>query len=139
MSYETILAGLHRTLATVTPPIAVLLDYEPTAIHTTPTLYSLLDTVTRERAGQVVAVRYRILNRLVFRWQDNEQAERELIPYVNAVAMVLDTDPHMDGAMASGMASINQIDAVFVSIGGTVYRTLDIYVDALEKAPVGSI
>jgi hypothetical protein len=37
------------------------------------------------------------------------------------------------------MATVDTIEAVFVSISGTTYRALDFYVNVLEKAPVGNI
>jgi hypothetical protein len=136
MSYRDVLTGLHTVFEGVSPPIPVLLRYEPTAIHQTPTLYSLLDTVNRQRQGQIRAATYRVLNRLVFRWQDNEQAEEELIPYVDAIANAIDSDAHLSGALDSGLATVNDMEAVFVSIGGVIYRALDIYVDVLEKTAI---
>jgi hypothetical protein len=136
MSYRAVLTGLHTVFEGVSPPIPVLLRYEPTAIHQTPTLYSLLDTVNRQRQGQIRAATYRVLNRLVFRWQDNEQAEEELIPYVDAIANAIDSDAHLSGALDSGLATVNDMEAVFVSIGGVIYRALDIYVDVLEKTAI---
>jgi hypothetical protein len=136
MSYRAVLDGLHTVFEGVNPAIPVLLRYEPTAIHQTPTLYSLLDTVNRQRQGQIRAATYRVLNRLVFRWQDNEQAEEELIPYVDAIANAIDSDAHLSGALDSGLATVNDMEAVFVSIGGVIYRALDIYVDVLEKTAI---
>lgn len=136
MRYDNVLAGLHAVFADVSPAIPVILRYEPTAIHQTPTLYSLLDTAPRERQGQILATRYRVLNRLVFRWQDNEQAEEEMIPYVDALPGAIDSNPQLGGAITSGIATANDIEAVFVSIGGTVYRALDVYADVLVKSPV---
>jgi hypothetical protein len=136
MSYRDVLTGLHTVFEGVSPPIPVLLRYEPTAIHQTPTLYSLLDSVDRQRQGQINATRYRVLNRLVVRWQDNEHAEEELIPYVDALAAAIDSDAHLGGAISSGIATVNNMEAVFVSIGGVIYRALDIYADVLYKTPI---
>lgn len=130
------LTGLHERFATVSG-IAKLLKYEPTTIQAFPTLYSLLDTVERSQAGQLTVMRYRVLNRIIFRWQDNEQAELELIPFVNSVPAAIDADAKLGGRVDSGLARVTDIQAVFVTIGA-LYRALDIYTEVLEKQPFKS-
>lgn len=137
MSYDAVLAGLHARYATV-DGIKAILDYEPRAISNPPVLYSLLDTVTREQTAQLTIMRYRILSRLCVRWQDNEQAERELRPFVNSLPAAVDADPQFAGALARGMARVTDIQAVFVPINGVLYRCLDVYCEAVEKATVRS-
>lgn len=147
MSYADIVTGLHERFTAVSglngKPI---LDYEPTSIQDFPTLYTLLDEFDRgadggrAAAGQVVMMRYRILHRLCFRWQDNQQAEQELIPFVNSVPAAVDADPQLGNRLRGngagyigGMARIAECKATFVSIGGVVYRALDFYSDVYEK------
>jgi hypothetical protein len=141
MSYSTVLDGLHARLAVVNG-IALILKYEPTSVQAFPTLYSLLDTVERSQQGQLTIMRYTVLHRLLFRWTDNAQAEVELIPYVNSVPAVIDADPTLGGVLGtgttSGYARVTSINAVFVVIGQTLYRALDVRSEVIEKAPVRS-
>lgn len=132
MSYATVLEGLHERFATV-PGIVAILNYAPTAFHDTPLLYSLLDKVTISRSGQVRARKYRILHRLVVRWQDNEQAEQQIIPLVDSIPDAVDADQHLGGRLASGFAEITEIEGVWVTVGGTEYRALDFYSTVIEK------
>jgi hypothetical protein len=137
VSYDAIVAGLGVRYATISG-IKAILDYEPKTVSNPPIIYTLLDTVTRSQAGQVTVMDYRILSRLCIRWQDNEYAERELRPYVNALPASIDADPKLGGAIPSGMAAVTDIQAVFVTINGVLLRCLDMYVRVVEKAPYGS-
>lgn len=109
------------------PSIAVVLNYEPTTIVDYPTCYVLLDRVElNDTVGGSERI-YTLIARVLFRWVDNEQAEIELMPLVDALPGVI------DGA-TSGWDEIRvkEISAVFVSIGGVMYRALDCYVTAKE-------
>lgn len=136
MGYRDIVDGLHVRFRTVEGlEQAPLLRYEPTSIQSTPTLYTLLDRVDRSVAGQVQTANYRILNRIVFQWVDNERAEEELMPYVDSVPLAVEADPQLGGVISSGIARAPEVVAVFVSIGGTLYRALDCYVEVTDKRP----
>lgn len=136
MGYADIVDGLHIRFRTVDGlERAPLLMYEPTSIQQTPTLYTLLDRVDRSTSGQVQASLYRILNRIVFQWVDNEKAEEELMPYVDSVPLAVEADPQLGGIISSGFAKMPEVVAVFVSIGGTLYRALDCYAEVTDKQP----
>lgn len=132
MSYATVLAGLNARLATVAGLNAVL-DYVPTSVHEPPILYSRLERVTITRSGQVRATTYRILHRVVIRWQDNEQAEVEASPFVNSVPLAVEADPHLGGGLVSGYAEISECESGFAEIGEVTYRVLDFYSTVVEK------
>jgi hypothetical protein len=132
MSYATILAGLHVRFATVAG-INAILDYAPAAFEDPPLLYSLLDHVDIARSGQIRAVHYRIQHRMVFHWQDFEQAELEIIPFVDAIPLAVEADPHLGGVLVSGYAEINECDAGWINVGGVEYRILDFYSSIVEK------
>jgi len=132
MSYTTVLAGLHERLATV-PGLNALLDYAPTSVHEPPMLYSMLDSVRVARSGQLRATTYRIRHRVVLRWQDNEQAEVEACPFVNAVPLAVEADPHLGGRLVSGYAEISECESGFAEIGEVTYRVLDFYATVVEK------
>jgi hypothetical protein len=73
------------------------------------------------------------LHRLIFRWQDNERAEQELIPYVDSLPAAIHADRYLGGVLHSGEASIESVEGVFVTIGGVLYRALDFHATVLEK------
>lgn len=135
MSYATILAGLHARLETVAGLNAVL-DYVPTAVHDPPIVYSLLQRVSITRSGQVRSTTYRILHRVVIRWQDNEQAEIEASPFVDSIPLAVEADPQLGGALISGYADISECESGFAEIGEVVYRILDFYATVVEKSEV---
>ncbi len=132
MSYSTVLTELDRRIGTVAG-IAVVLDYEPTVIQTTPTCYSLLDSVKRSYGGNVVTLTYRVLHRLCLQWVETEQAEQEVIPFVNSVPKALDSS-----GIRAGDVIVTNIDAGWMSIGETLYRTLDFYSETIEYAGLGN-
>src|SRR5438105_777850 len=106
MSYETVIEGLHARFATVVGlEQNNILDHEPTSVTSFPTLYSLLDRFDRKEMGGVTKMTYRTLHRLLFRWQDNKQAEVELRSFVNKVAAAVDADPQLNDTL-NGLATI---------------------------------
>ena len=131
-TYEDVLDGLHDCFETV-EGIAAILPYEPTSVHTFPLLYSMFDSMEITRTGQVQGRTYRTLHRLVFRWQDNEQALLEMIPFVDAIPDAVDADKHLGGAIQSGLAVIDECEAMFVEIGGTECLALDFYSTVVVK------
>lgn len=134
MSYAAVIEGLKVRFATI-PSIKLILDYEPTSIHDAPLLYMLFDNAPRTQTGQVTVMPYRVLCRLAIRWVDNELAERELIPFVNSLPAAIDADATLGGKIASGMARVTNVQGVFVTIGGVLYRALDVTVEATDKGP----
>jgi hypothetical protein len=146
VSYSDVIAGLHERFLTI-PGLAqynddgelvTILDYEPTAIHVAPLIYTLLDRFERKRDGQITTMRYRILNRLVIQWQDQERAEQQLKPFVHTIPASVDTDPTLGGRITMGLAHISDAESGFAIIAGTKYRVLDCYATATTKAPFQS-
>jgi hypothetical protein len=137
MSYQQVLSGLHTRFATV-DGIKQIYDYEPLAIYEPPILYSLLDSFERVQSGQITSMRYKILHRLVFRWVDVTEAETAILPYVNSIPASVDADQTLGRVITSGIAHIDSCQAVFVTIGGVLFRCLDFYSNVLEKQPYQS-
>lgn len=146
ISYSDVITGLHERLETV-PGLAQLNDdgdvcnmlrYEPETIVQTPLLYSLLDTFQRDQHGQMTSMIYRVLHRIVIQWQDQEQAELELIALVNAVPASIDVDPTLGGRVDKGLARISDGATGFVVISGTQYRCLDFYSSVTTKSSMRS-
>ncbi len=131
MSYEDILKGLHECFEGL-HTIPVILDYEPTSLQHLPALYSLFDSFADDEddGGSLDKRTYRTLHRLCFRWQDNEQAEKELIPFLNTLPDSVKANPRLGGRCL--WAAVPECQGVFVTIGGTVYRALDFYSQVTE-------
>lgn len=130
-------AGVLERLNTIPALTGKCYGYEPTSIDP-PTCYVLLDGYQRALAGQITTMTYRLLARTCIRWQDNEQAELELDAYANSVPAAIDTDPQLAARLQKGVAKVTSAQAVFVSIGGTLYRALDTTIEVLEKDTFGS-
>jgi hypothetical protein len=132
VSYATILEQLAIRLETVAG-VERVITYEPTTIQLPPMIYLLLDRVDRSQKGQVTLMTYRIMARLLIKWQENAAAEAELTSYLNAIPASIDADPHLASSVPKGLASVPEMQAGFVLIGSTKYRTLDFFVKVIEK------
>ncbi len=134
MSYADILEGIHEALGGV-DGIRQTLAYEPASVQKTPAIYSLLDSISREYpGGSTVNVTYRTLHRVLVSWQDSQQAEKTLIELVDSLPAAIDADPTC-GGVAYDIA-ITAGDTGWVTIDGNDYRSLDLYSEALDIAPV---
>ena len=146
VTYAEVVAGLHERFLTIPDfpkynargTLINLLAYEPKSIQHTPTIFTLLDGFRRERSGQLTAIHYRILHRLVLQWQDNEASEAELMPWVHALPAAVDQDPTLGGRITMGLAGISDASSGFVLISNTKYRCLDFFASATTKAPFQS-
>lgn len=132
MSYKIVLAGLTERFKTVSG-IANVLDYTPTALHDVPTLFSMPDEGTVTYSGQVVVRKYKTSHYLCFRWQDAEQATREMVPFIDSIPAAVAADPHLGGRLKSGYAEIDEWEVTFVTIGGADYIALRFYSTVIEK------
>lgn len=141
MSAATIWTGLRERFLTV-PGLAtnnVILG-EPTAAQTLPLLYTSLARFERAMEGSppgdnLTSMRYFFDHRLLVRWQDNANAEAELLSFVNTIPYSITSDPTLGGRISRGHARITEGVAGFVTIAGTLFRVLDFSSDILEKAP----
>ena len=145
-SFEHVLDGLHERFVSVSGlpkyneagALVNILKYEPGAIQYTPTLYSLLDGFTRDRAGQLTIMTYRILHRLVLKWQDNAAAELALLPFVHSIPAAVDVDPTLGARITKGLARMSEGQTGFVIISNTKYRCLDFFSTVPTKGDFGS-
>jgi len=132
MSYQNVLDGLQAALETLSGPVAVL-QYEPPAFDDLPLIYLLFDRSTDATVGQVRGTRYYVTIRLVVRWQDNEEAEKEIIPYIDSIPAAVHADRSLGGLLASGLAHISGAEGGFVDVGAVRYRVVDFVADVLDK------
>lgn len=135
MSAVTMYQGLEERFRTV-PGLANILLGEPTAIHSTPALYTVMTRFEREQVGQITAMRYFFMHRLAILWQDNPQAEMQLLTLLNAIPASVDQSPTLGGRIVQGLAKTTAGDAGYVPIGDVLYRICDFTSDVLEKGPV---
>lgn len=142
MSALTVYQGLEAVFRGVESLRTVLLG-EPSGDMDLPGLYTALEGFDRPLAGQppadnLTGMDYRFVHRLVIRWVDFQQAEMQLLTFVNAIPAAVDADPRLGGRLTKGIARIQAGDAGFANIGGTKYRVLDFTSTVLEKAPRSS-
>jgi hypothetical protein len=133
MAYADVLTGLQETIAGVSGIVHVL-TYEPSSIQAFPTAYLLFDSTEFDKQGQVTINKYKVLCRLLFRWQDNAKAELELIPFVNSVPAAVAADPHLGGHLNAGMARVVTVEGMFVRVADTLFRGLDFTIEVVEKS-----
>lgn len=131
MSYEDVTEGLNERFATVAA-IAVILDHEPTAVHETPLIYSILDSFERSVQGTHVRTTYRTLHRLCLAWQDSATTEAQLRALVDAVPEAVEDSPKLGGRMRPGDAQIEMGEAGWVRIGETTCRYIDFVSTVVE-------
>ncbi len=132
MSYTSVLEGLHERFATVEGIVSIL-PYSPTAIHDTPTLFSMPDEGQVHRSGQVKAREYRTNHYLVFRWQDSEQATQELLPFLDSIPAAVDADPHLGGRLNGGMARVDEWEIMWLTVGSVDYIAIRFYSTVMER------
>jgi len=137
MSYrlEDIVGALHVIYGSMAG-ITATLPYEPRAVQAPPMLYTLLDSIERQDATtsagsntRLVAVRYRLISRIMLSWRDTEQAERDLRYYAGAALdlMDIDTNRTLAGLITAGSgATIETIATGWIVADGNEYRSLDI-------------
>lgn len=131
-TYSDIVNGINGVIGAAHPGLTVL-DHEPSEIEP-PTLYTLFDSALPNQKGQIKTVTYRLLHRLCIRWEENDMAERELMPYVTSIPDCIQADPWLNGTLSSGLAAIVEILGTFVSISNTTYRCVDFYSEITVKA-----
>ncbi len=138
MALPDVIDGLAERLQAVA--VDKVLTYEPASLQVGKAIYFLIASFTRERAAQVVAMRYRIAVRIAVKLQDNERAEQELAALINPVCAVLDgvDGVTLGGRVNQGGASAPDGEAGYVDIGNTRYRYCDVFVSVTEKGAYGS-
>lgn len=88
--------------------------------------------------GQISARRPRFTFRVWFLSQDLVTVEAELLAMVDRVVTAIEADPHLGGAVVSGMARITEQTAGWGAIGGADFRVLDTTIEVVNKVAYGS-
>lgn len=137
MSALIMYQGLEAQFKTIDGLTNIILG-EPTAIHEAPALYTILARFERSQHGQITAMRYTFIHRLVIQWQDNPQAEMQLLTLLNTIPASVDRSPTLGGRIIEGLAKVTAGDAGYTRIGEMACRICDFTSDVLEKAAVRS-
>ena len=129
-TYANVIAGLHTRFATVTA-LNTLFVGEPESLEgwELPALYSRLVTRTQTWHGQVSATRYRTLHRVCVHWQDNAQAETDIIALADSVPAAIWADAHL--GLLDALVTEFDGEAGFVTDLGV--RSIDFYSEVLVK------
>lgn len=135
--YADIKAGLIERWQTIPALTNRVLGYEPT-VPEPPMMYVLAESYTRAVVGQLTVMRWRVIGRLVIKWQEFERAELELDSYLNAIAAAVDSDAYLGGRINGGMAQVGDAKGGWMYFNGIQFRIWDTFVDVLDKAPYGS-
>lgn len=139
MSAVTVWQGLEERFRTIEGLEAIVLG-EPTAIPSTPLLYAgyaSADQIMRSQAParNLDAITHTFAVRLVFDYQDNPQAEMQLLTLADSVPSAINDDPRLGNRLYGGIASSTQALSGFARIADKVYRVLDFTVQVIEKRP----
>jgi hypothetical protein len=138
MSAATAWEGLRERFLTVAGLQDVILG-EPPNVLATPMIYTVFERFERDAeasppsSSALTIMRYRFRSRVLIRWQDNPDAELQVLAYVNAVPFAITSDPHLGGRIASGGATTPEGVTLFVTIGGVTYRAIEFTYSVVEK------
>lgn len=136
MSALTVYNGLETVLLGISGLQAVILG-EPTAIQITPAIYTVYESFDRPLhnnppARNLYGMKHVFALRLVILWQDNPEAERQLLTLLDAIPDAIDANPRFGGAITKGIAYITSGITGFATIGA-LYRIVDYSLTVLEK------
>lgn len=129
MSYARVLTGLQERLRTISGLKKVLL-YEPAALDDPPLCYLFLDTAEITHQGQSITAVYTVTARVVVLWQDNEEAEAQIAPFVDSIVDAVWADPMLGGKANS--ARVTNVSGGFIDATGVTYRSMDFTITVKE-------
>lgn len=135
MSAVTVWQGLEARLKTIQGLTNIMLG-EPTTIQDSPALivvYGGQEVKLRSSppAQNLNGIEHTFAIRLAVKWQDNAQAEMQLITLVDAVARVI--DPHLGQALSRGLARPPTALTGFAEYGKEKFRVADYTCLIFEK------
>jgi len=129
MSYDLadLLAALKTAYETVTG-IGPVLSYEPKAFQAFPTMYTLLDRSEWFQMGMGGGSRtpvYELSSVLVFPWQDEAEAESDMVAFVDAIPAAVHADMTLGGVLDDGSNCIvEDCEPEFIEANGVRYKAL---------------
>lgn len=132
MSFTTVRDGLYSVVDGVAA-IKQVYKYEPTQMSISPLAWVVLDSYTRNQAGQVTSMRWRFRVRICVPITNSAEAEDELMQTALSVADAIDANPQFSGVLSRGLAVSPDGRAGYITMGTTRCRVVDVYCEALEK------
>lgn len=138
MSAVSVWIGLEERFRTIEGIDGGVHLGEPTAITATPYLYAAYDTADQLLRSQAPArnqdgITHTFGVRIVFDYQENAQAEMQLLTLADSVPAAINTDPRLGGRLQAGIARSMNAASGFAVIAKKTYRVLDFVVTVLEK------
>ena len=138
MSAVTVWIGLEERFRTIEGLDGGVHLGEPTAIAATPYLYAAYDTADQLMRSQQPArnqdgITHTFGVRIAFDFQDNPQAEMQLLTLADSVPAAINVDPRLGGRLPGGIAKSTSALSGFAMIAKKMYRVLDFVVTVLEK------
>jgi hypothetical protein len=124
MDYDKLLLVLLNWFRQVPGINAVYLG-EPSAIVNAPELYTLVERGNLKEMIGSYDDKYIAVHRLCIDLQDPQEAERELLHYIISVVKMARLDPALGGNFPCEQARLTEYRTGFVSINGTIYRSVD--------------
>jgi hypothetical protein len=107
---------------------------EPTNVDP-PSIYTGFGRLDSDIAGQKTVIHYYFVHRLLVRWQDFPEAERELLRWIKRIIQAINDDPKLNKRIPDGMTKIISGDSGFPTISNVKYRSIDFISDTLVKSP----
>lgn len=133
MSYTDIVSAVVAKLEGLSG-VKRVLDYAPASVHEFPIIYVLFDSMSLTRRGPVIEKLYKLSVNLVVRYQDNERAEEEIMPYIDAIPALFLADPHLSGTLVAGEARIAEVvSGDLVRIGSADFRLIQFMLEVYSK------
>lgn len=138
MSAVTVWVGLEERFKTIQGVDGGVRLGEPTAIQATPLLYAGYDTADQVMRSTAPArnldgITHIFGVRIVFDYQDNPQAEMQLLTLADSVPSAINLDPRLGGRLNGGVATSTRAQSGYAVIAKKLYRVLDFVVTVLEK------
>jgi hypothetical protein len=138
MSCETCLTALHVAYARVTSPaaIAAFCKYEPPSVHEFPLMYTVLDRWEFTDEWQRQEYTWHYVSTLCLRWQESEEADKEVRAYINSVCATVIADKQLTGELASqggwaqiqsgrvGWGEISKTKIRFIEFEATIHEVI---------------
>lgn len=126
--YTTVAARIYNA-ARVVSGIRASSQFEPLTVREAPHLYTMLVSVQRLRLGGAVKLTYRTRIRILIPYDETATPETALWGFVNTIPAAVE---------AAKLDYVADATAGTYTIDQRLCRALDLLVDTIETAPVGT-
>lgn len=142
MTALSVYMGLEYVLRQIEGIRAVVLGDPPT-IQAAPLLIVAYGSFTHPLknnppARNLVGFDHLFAVRLAIVWQENPQAEMQLVTLMDQIPLAIDADPRLHSALGSGIAYCSDGASGFATYGKVEHRIVDYTIHAIEKYQGGA-